>query len=305
MSAGCPVPLRPLPFWPVASLRLPPSPRHGPKPRPRFPIARVYQRDDTGELHYFAGGYTGGTPTYSTTVDVFNAGTSQWSTASLSQARDPIAATAAGNYALFAGGCGDVSSSPRVDLFNSSTGQWSTATLSQGRFNMGAASVGGYALFGGGWIGNGSNVVDIFSTATASWSTAALSQARGSLAATSVGKYALFAGGYYYTLYSNGYIYCDNVDIFNSDTGQWSTAHLSQRAATWRPRRSATTPSSAEGATKSGATATPPTWWTSSTASQANGPRRSPVAQPAGRNVGRPLRPFRRGQRCGRLQQQR
>jgi predicted RNA-binding protein with PUA-like domain len=111
-----------------------------------------------GKYALFAGG--NGNGSLWNTVDIFNSVTGQWSTATLSQARENVTATSVGDYALFAGGMSNSTVSDTVDMFNSVTGLWSTATLSQARYLMAATSVGDHALFGGGYM----DTVDIFTT---------------------------------------------------------------------------------------------------------------------------------------------
>ncbi|HEU5227781.1 MAG TPA: neuraminidase-like domain-containing protein, partial [Ktedonobacteraceae bacterium] len=178
-------------------------------------------------LALFAGGYDSGGSGFSSTVDIYNAASGQWSTSKLSQARTTLTATAVGNLALFAGGEGtNFMASSLVDIYNATTGQWSTAQLSQARQKFAATSVSNLALFAGGLnnnaSGNVSDVVDIYNATSGQWSTAKLSQARTALTATSVGNLAFFAGG----IPTNGA--SDVVDIYNATTGQWSTAKLSQ-----------------------------------------------------------------------------
>jgi hypothetical protein len=125
-----------------------------------------------------------------------------------------MAATSAGNYALFGGGYAGGVLSNKVDIFNCITGQWSTATLSQQRKSLTATTVGNYAIFAGGLCSTGSsfsNTVDIFNGLTGQWSTATLSQARDSLAATTVGDYALIGGGLY-----GSQAYSNVVDVFTT-----------------------------------------------------------------------------------------
>ncbi len=55
-----------------------------------------------GTKAIFAGGYS--SSGYSNVVDIYDASTGQWSTATLSQARDGLAATTVGTEAIFAGG---------------------------------------------------------------------------------------------------------------------------------------------------------------------------------------------------------
>jgi autotransporter-associated beta strand protein len=148
----------------------------------------------------------------------------EWTSGTLSQPRCALAAAAAGNDVVFAGGSGSVGSVGNVvDIYNTSTNIWSTATLSQARFCLGAAAAGNDVLFAGGYTGG--NVVDIYNTSTNTWSTATLSQARESPGAAGAGSDVFFAGG------SIDYGYSNVVDIYNTGTGTWSTATLSQARA--------------------------------------------------------------------------
>ncbi|MHC4479012.1 MAG: PASTA domain-containing protein [Planctomycetota bacterium] len=192
-----------------------------------------------GNKAIFAGGcnsiYALGGTIYDT-ADIYNGDTDSWSTAPLSQARYYLAAAAAGNKAIFAGGFaaeGCYIPSNVVDIYDATTGLWSTATLSQARGMLSAAAVGSKAVFGGGFAGDNlsvpSNVVDIYDVDTDSWSTATLSQARGMLSATTVGNKAIFAGGH--TL-GDFVVPSDVVDIYDADADSWSTATLSQARCT-------------------------------------------------------------------------
>ncbi len=149
----------------------------------------------------------------------------QWSTATLSQPRLSLAATAVGSKAFFAGGA-DASyttASATVDIYDVATRQWSTAMLSQARSNLAATSVGSKAFFAGGrTIPSPSNRVDVYNTTTGEWTIMSLSQARSNLAATSSGTKAFFAGGYGAGGASNV------VDIYDTTTGLWTTASLSE-----------------------------------------------------------------------------
>ena len=122
----------------------------------------------------------------------------------LSQARNDLAATTIGDYALFGGGHYGPSSNV-VDAYDTSLIRSTPTALSQARYSLAATSVApaggsspqsGYALFGGGYYDYVySAVVDAYNTSLTRTTPTALSQARVSLAATSVGNYALFGGG--------------------------------------------------------------------------------------------------------------
>ena len=185
----------------------------------------------------FAGGYYRTGPSSpasnpSTAVDIFDASTGRWSTASLSQPRVSMTVAIVGSKAIFAGGdTSDTTYGAAVDTFDASTGRWSTATLSQARDGMAVTTVGSKAIFAGGsgvnYLGtNGTygpvNAVDIFDANTGGWSTATLSQARYSMAAATVGTKAVFAGGF------DGFYPSAAVDIYDASTGHWSTTTLSQ-----------------------------------------------------------------------------
>jgi len=186
----------------------------------------------------FAGGWNG-SPTNA--IDIYDANLgepndpSTWTTTTLSQARHDLAATTAGNKAIFAGGrtCGAGGScaSNVVDIYDLETGLWSTTTLSQPREGLASTTVGNKAFFAGGNnIGGPNNVVDIYDVNTGEWSTAFLSQARLILAATTVGNKAFFAGGW------NGSP-TNAVDVYDANLGEpndpntWSTTTLSQARA--------------------------------------------------------------------------
>src|SRR3954466_5568130 len=74
----------------------------------------------------------------------------QWTTATLSQAREDLAATSVGNLVIFAGGATGTGSSAVVDIYDDSTHLWTTAMLSQARGGLTATSVGTKAFFAGG-----------------------------------------------------------------------------------------------------------------------------------------------------------
>ena len=70
----------------------------------------------------------------SNVVDIYNTSTNTWSTAALSQARDYLAATSAGNNVFFGGGYNiNINQSNVVDIYDTSSSTWSTTSLSVGR----------------------------------------------------------------------------------------------------------------------------------------------------------------------------
>ena len=118
----------------------------------------------------------------------------------LSQARESLAATSIGNYALFGGGYYSGISNV-VDAYDTSLVRTTPDRLSQARQYLAATSIGDYALFGGGDVSYSpyyyySSAVDAYDTSLVRTTPTPLSSSRSSLAATSIGNYALFGGGY-------------------------------------------------------------------------------------------------------------
>jgi hypothetical protein len=163
--------------------------------------------------------------------------------------RKPLVGTATpdGAVALFAGGQGPNKTNYRdVDIYTVSTGKWTRQRLSIPRSFLAATSVrapaamgGSLLLFGGGEYTEGisgfdSARVDIFwhrpDGEVVLWNSSdALSKPRKKLAAATAGKYVLFAGGYTSgekNTTKRGY--CDDVDIYDSETGVWTTSRISQ-----------------------------------------------------------------------------
>jgi hypothetical protein len=89
---------------------------------------------------------------HSDQVDIFDALSSTWSTARLSEARSFLAAVAHGSRAFFGGGdiTGIPYASKRVDIYDASTGLWSISEFPQSRSLMAAAAAGQTVIFFGG-----------------------------------------------------------------------------------------------------------------------------------------------------------
>ena len=116
----------------------------------------------------------------------------------LSVAREDLAATTVGNYALFGGGY--KSSTARyntVDAHNTSLTRTIPTALSAARDCLAAATVGDYAMFAGGYPRNGeyTDTVDAYSASLTRTTANGLRNRRANLAVTTVGNYALFGGG--------------------------------------------------------------------------------------------------------------
>ena len=77
----------------------------------------------------------------------------------LSVARNSLAATTVGDYALFGGG---YPASSVVDAYDTSLTRTTPTPLSVARSGLVATTVGDYALFGGGTTGSLSDVVDAY-----------------------------------------------------------------------------------------------------------------------------------------------
>ena len=160
-------------------------------------------------------------------VDIYNETSSSWSTASLSEGRNSLAAGSAGHVIAFGGGYHDPYSnlddlSDRVDFYDNSLNTWTTGSLSQRRTLLAGTGTGNKILFGGGMGPGGvSSTVDIYDIVSKTWNVANLSGARENLgAAASCGK-VLFAGGY------NSSGPSATVDIYDVATNSWSVSKLS------------------------------------------------------------------------------
>ena len=117
----------------------------------------------------------------------------------LSLARNELAATTIGDYALFGGGR-DTSGTcvSTVDAYDTSLTRTTPTTLSTGRRGLAATTVGDYALFGGGYTSGTTttNAVNAYNTSLTRTTPSTFKLARSYLAATTVGNYALFGGGH-------------------------------------------------------------------------------------------------------------
>lgn len=169
----------------------------------------------------------------------------------LSAARGSLAATATsdGSHAFFAGGEFGAAKTKvgNLDVLSVNpwgTWMWQVLHLSQPRSFLAAAAITApngsqYALFGGGEVvegvhGSDSARVDIVEVpatgnVTMVWSGDSLSTPRKKLAAATAGRFVLFGGGY-----TSGRKdeptrgYDATVDIWDSNSSEWSTANLTQ-----------------------------------------------------------------------------
>ena len=119
----------------------------------------------------------------------------------LKEGRSSLAATTAGNYALFGGGEVGITKNT-VDAYNISLTRSNPSSLIEPRSELAATTVGNYGLFAGGFVqetlsvtGSYSKTVDAYNRSLTRTTPADLWAAKSGLAATTVGNYALFAGG--------------------------------------------------------------------------------------------------------------
>ena len=109
----------------------------------------------------------------------------------LSVGRYGLAASSAGDYALFGGGenPGDMAN---VDAYNVYYTRTRATDLSEARPDLAATTVGNHALFGGGF---NTDAVDAYDASLVHQIASPISSRREHLAAASIGEYALFGGG--------------------------------------------------------------------------------------------------------------
>eukprot|EP00873_Tetraselmis_striata_P039467 jgi/Tetstr1/459731/TSEL_005084.t1 len=178
----------------------------------------------------FAGGVTR-REAVTSRVDIYNARTRQWSTASLSVPRSGAGAVSVGSLALFAGGMGRRVESQVIDIYDAAANRWSSAKMSMPRKFVAACAVdteehqvvviaGGTAKMRTGFNEKSSRV-DIFDAKRRKWSTAKLREGRTKLSCAGVGTKIVVAGGYGERGYSR------TVDILDVATRKWRTARLS------------------------------------------------------------------------------
>jgi len=156
-----------------------------------------------GNLAMFAGGVVStntiiGQGAVSADVDIYDASTGHWSTATLSEARSNLVAESSKGVAIFA--AGDRGFGPGfsnvVDIYDAVNNQWSATALPEGLDSPGATALGRDILIaGGGGLTAESNLAAVFNVGTGILSTGTLSQARGEMAAIMAGRTAIFAGG--------------------------------------------------------------------------------------------------------------
>ncbi len=192
----------------------------------RYPAAA-----SAGTFAVFAGG-ADGTGNPSTTVDIYNNSNGFWTPEVLPGPKSSMAGASLGTKVYFAGGLGLGGPSDVVDIYDVISEGWTSATLSEARFDLTSATSGTRVFFAGGFsLVAASNTVDIYNSGTGLWTTAVLSVPRASLAAAAAGTKVLFAGGYDLDPDTFEQVYSNVVDIYDTGTGTWTTATLSQARA--------------------------------------------------------------------------
>ena len=111
-----------------------------------------------GDKVFFAGGF--GYPDGSNwgdfnTVDIYDNSNNSWSTASLSQPRNDITATTAGNKIYFAGGGSGMNVLKIIDIYDAATNLWSASSLQQPRTDMASIAADGKIFWAGGYTSTG------------------------------------------------------------------------------------------------------------------------------------------------------
>lgn len=183
----------------------------------------------------FAGGATAGpffsNPVGSNVIDIYDLNTGEWSTTTLPEPKGWGSVVRAGNRVFFAGGLLDNNTmSKRIDIYDVQSGEWSMDSLSVARAAGTVATLGHQIFFAGGITlpGGETDVVDIYDTETDTWSVAHLSEPRATLASASACGQTFFAGGGLTDWETKIVTATTNrVDIYNAETGEWSTGQLS------------------------------------------------------------------------------
>jgi hypothetical protein len=151
----------------------------------------------------------------------------------LSQLRDEMVVTSAGNKILFAGGYSNFQPSSRVDIFNIATNSWSTAELSIPRFYFGHAVLGNSIFFAGGQTASGTieitKRIDIYNASNNSWSIDSLKYPSMLMSGGAAENKVVFAGGM--GPMGNGAPIAEQnwVEIFDVATQVWTNSSMPSR----------------------------------------------------------------------------
>ncbi len=189
-----------------------------------------------GDKVLFAGGRTwqtsGGYSTWaaSNVVDIYDNSTGEWTTAALSEARSDLSATAVDGKIYFAGGFSDQFQqipSKALDIFDVTANSWSTSELVEEKAAHADISVNNKIFWASGIFNNNglgpwpSNHVEIRDLSTGNTSFACIIPKMWCRAVRKGDDIVFFPGGM-----GNGMVSGTEFDIYNINSGQWTTAHL-------------------------------------------------------------------------------
>lgn len=153
-------------------------------------------------------------------VDIYDVSSNSWSTATLSEARNGISATTAGNKIIFAGGdyFGWQPVSNTIDIYDAATNTWTASTLSESRAGISAFTIGDKAFFVGGRTGfstQSSKKIDIYNSNTNGWSVKEIDFfCEGAPAVASGNKAFLFSG--------------NKIHMYNASSDSWVHATINE-----------------------------------------------------------------------------
>ena len=177
-----------------------------------------------GTMVIFAGGLDNSNEP-SNRVEIYDSRRHVWSAATLSQARIDMAVATVGHLVFFAGGeSASHVPSDVVDIYNTRRATWTTARLSQARTAITQVVVANTLVLAGGVAaGTTINAVDVFNLQTEQWSNHTLMNGGPSIRTAVVGAKILFLGTDRQQIGA--------LNLFDTTTGRWSTAALSQTRA--------------------------------------------------------------------------
>jgi len=186
------------------------------EPRELIGVAAV------GHRVYFAGGEEGGVE--SDVVDIYHAGTGNWSTAKLSEPRNQVAIAGVGHTVIFAGGSTGIFDNARtvVDVYNTRTRHTYQTALPEPCYGMDAVTIDGKAIFYGGFRQeDASNTITndeifIFDLKHRRWSTV-IAPTANLPSVTPVGTRLIVPG------------YNSVFDVYDVATGTWTSTALDVR----------------------------------------------------------------------------
>lgn len=166
--------------------------------------------------------------------DIYDFASGNWSSGNFVMARTAMKMVANGGKVYIAGGWRGPYTNPvdvnNVEIYNDNTSSWSLLKLSQARTVGAAAAVGSKVILAGGYrVLAYSAKVDVFDVNTNVRTTAVLSQARTNIAVGVSGSKVVFAGGQKGQATMGVINSSDVVDIYDDNSGLWSTALLSSK----------------------------------------------------------------------------